>query len=114
WNGDLVVYAHGYTDPVAAVALPNFGPIRDALVARGYAVIASSFSENGYAAKEGVEQTHQLSGIFASRVGRPGRTFLFGQSLGGLIGLILAEKYPGQYDGGLLVCGVVGGSDHEV
>lgn len=116
WNGDLVVYAHGYTDPVAAVTLPagNFPQIRDALLARGFAVIASSYSENGYAAKEGAEQTHQLSGVFASQVGQPKRTFLFGQSLGGLVGLQLSEKYPSQYAGTLLVCGVVGGSNLEV
>ena len=116
WNGDLVVYAHGYTDPVAAVTLPagNFPQIRDALLVRGFAVIASSYSENGYAAKEGAEQTHQLSGVFASKVGQPRRTFLLGQSLGGLIGLQLSEKYPSQYAGTLLVCGVVGGSNLEV
>jgi len=114
WNGDLVVYMHGYSDPVAAVALPAFGPIRDALLARGYAVIASSYSENGYAVKEGLEQTHQLSGLFASKIAQPRRTFLLGQSLGGLIGLLLSQKYPGQYDGTLLVCGVVGGTREEV
>jgi pimeloyl-ACP methyl ester carboxylesterase len=47
-------------------------------------------------------------------VGHPRQTYLFGQSLGGLIGMILAQQYPQQYDGGLLVCGIVGGSDDEV
>ena len=32
-----------------------------------------------------------------------------GVSLGGLVGVLLAERYPGQYDGALLVSGVVGG-----
>lgn len=114
WNGDLVVYLHGYTDPNQPVALPAFGPIRDGLVARGYAVIASSYSENGYAVKEGVEQSHLLRGIFVSRVARPQRTYLFGPSLGGIIGMVLAEQYPAQFDGVLSLCGVVGGSVEEV
>ena len=114
WNGDLVLYMHGYTDPVAPVALPAFGATRDALLARGFAVAASSYSENGYAVKEGLAQTHQLKGLFVSRVARPGRTYLFGRSLGGLIGLLLSQKHPGQYDGSLLVSGVVGGTDDEV
>jgi len=34
--------------------------------------------------------------------------------MGGLIGLLLTQKFPTQYNGTLLVCGVVGGSDDEV
>ena len=118
WNGDLVVYLHGYLDPALPVlepgAQPGFAPIRDALLTRGFSVVASSYSTNGYAVKEGMEQSHQLSGLFASRVSQPKRTFLLGQSMGGLIGLLLTQKFPTQYNGTLLVCGVVGGSDDEV
>lgn len=114
WNGELVIYCHGYSNPADAIALPNFGATRDALLAKGFAVAASSYSENGYAAKEGMEQSHQLRGIFASRVGQPKRTYVFGTSLGGLIGLLLAQKYPELYDGTMLVSGVVGGSRSEV
>lgn len=114
WNGDLVVYVHGYTSPAAPVALPQDGGVIAALVGRGYAVAASSYSANGFAAKEGLEQTHQLSGLFASRVAMPRRTFVLGKSLGGLIGMLMSEKYPNQYAGSLLVSGVVGGSCDEV
>src|SRR4029077_3317205 len=86
WNGDLVVYAHGYTNPAAAVALPNIAPLEQGLLAQGYGVAYSSFSENGYAVAEAVRQTHQLRGLFASRFGQPRRTFLIGVSLGGIIG----------------------------
>jgi pimeloyl-ACP methyl ester carboxylesterase len=61
-----------------------------------------------------MEQSHQLRGLFASRVGQPKRTYLFGTSLGGLIGLLLAQKYPGLYDGTMLVSGVVGGTRGEI
>ncbi len=114
WNGDLVVYMHGYTDPAQPIALPHIDAIRDSLEARGFAVALSSFSSNGYAVREGVHETRQVSEIFASRVARPHRTYLFGVSLGGLIGMILSQQSPHLYDGSLLVCGVVGGSDDEV
>lgn len=114
WNGDLVVYVHGYSNPASPVALPNIAPLKDALLAQGYGVAYSSFSENGYAVAEAVRQTHQLRGLFTSRIGAPRRTFLIGVSLGGIIGLQLAEKFPQQYDGALLVSGVVGGTAAEV
>lgn len=114
WNGDLVVWLHGYTNPAAPIALPAFGPMRDAMLAQGYAVVASSYSENGYAVKLGMIQSHQLRGIFASRVGQPQRTYLVGVSLGGIIGALLLERFPKQYDGALLVSGVVGGSEKEM
>ncbi|HEY3215134.1 MAG TPA: hypothetical protein VGK93_01440 [Candidatus Eisenbacteria bacterium] len=113
WNGELVVWVHGYTPPVLPVTLPDV-PLRGFLLSQGFAVAASSFSENGYAVPEAVRQTHQLNGIFASRCGRPSRTYLIGVSLGGIIGLQLIEKFPQQYDGALLACGVVGGTKAEV
>ena len=114
WNNDLVVWLHGYTNPAAPVALPAFGPMRDAMLAQGYAVVASSYSENGYAVKEGMIQSHQLSDVFASRIGEPRRTYLVGVSLGGLIGELLTEKYPDEYDGSLLVSGILGGTPKQL
>jgi alpha-beta hydrolase superfamily lysophospholipase len=114
WNGDLVIYLHGYTTPGQPVALPNNGAIRDRLLAAGFAVATSSFSENGYAVAEAMRQSHQLRGLFVDQVAAPKRVFLFGVSLGGIIGMLLTEKYPHQYDGTFLASGVVGGTRAEV
>ena len=118
WNGDLVLYAHGYTLPQLPVSVPNAsdgaGAIRTQLVERGFAVAVTSFSENGYAAAEGARQVHQLRGLFVDRVGNPNRVFLIGQSLGGLIGIELAEKHSAEYAGALLVSGVLGGTRRQV
>jgi len=115
WNGDLVVYAHGYTEESgAAVKLPAIAYFRDPVLARGFAIAYSSFSSNGYALQEGFQQTHQLSGLFASQFGQPRRTLVVGQSLGGIIALKLAETYPQQYAGALTGCGVMGGTAHEI
>lgn len=114
WNGNLVVLAHGFRDaalPVSVDAESYLQQTRDALGAQGYAVAASSYSENGFAVKDGAQRTHQLRGLAAAQLGGPPqRTFLIGFSLGGAVALSLAEQYPTQYDGALLACGMVGGS----
>ena len=114
WNGKLVVYVHGFVDAALPVALPSIGALRDAIGDAGYAVAYSSFSENGYDFKDGLQRTHQLRGLFASRFGNPRQTLVMGHSLGGLITLALAERFPGQYNGALPMCGVVGGTRREI
>jgi pimeloyl-ACP methyl ester carboxylesterase len=118
WNGDLVVYAHGILDPVLPVAIPSgqddFVTVRAALMARGFAVASSSYSENGFALKDAAQRTHQLTALFTARFGRPRRVVLAGHSLGSVAALQLAETYPEQYDGALVVCGFVGGTPHEI
>ena len=118
WNGELVIYGHGIVDPAAPVVLPTsqdgFEAIRDALLARGFAVASSSYSENGYALKDAAQQLHRLSGLFASRFGQPARTYLVGHSLGATAVQMLAERFPGQYDGTLAMCGLLGGGIPEV
>ena len=113
WNGQLVVYAHGYVSAAAPIALPN-NPLElaafGAITSRGFAVAMSSYSQNGWAVKEGAQTTHQLRGLFASKVSNPTRTYLVGTSEGGLIAVDLTESFAGQYDGTLAICGVVGGT----
>src|SRR5687767_3294365 len=63
WNGAAVFYAHGFRDVLEPVSLrnqDNLAAIRDQLGERGIAVAYSSYSENGYAEKDGVQRTHQL------------------------------------------------------
>jgi len=121
WNGDVVFYAHGVIPPQAPVVLPvpqqdwdDIASLRDALGQAGFAIAYSSFGENGYAIKEGIQRTHQLRGIFTSRVGRPNRSFLIGHSLGAQVVQALAETYPGQYNGALAMCGVLGGTKFQI
>lgn len=113
WNGQLIVYAHGYVAAGQPLALPN-SPLElgafQAITSQGFAVAMSSYAENGWAVKNGAQTTHQLSGLFASRVAQPTRTYLVGTSEGGLIALDLTESFAGQYDGLLSLCGVVGGA----
>jgi pimeloyl-ACP methyl ester carboxylesterase len=120
WNGEAIYYAHGIRPPVpfAAISLDdqdNFFEVRDALGALGYAFAYSSFSENGLAVKDGAQRTHQLRGLLASELHtQPARNYLAGYSLGGLVALDLAERFPTEYDGALTMCGMVGGTPREL
>lgn len=114
WNGELVVFAHGMVPPNGPPALPDVASLANMLTSQGFALIYSSYSENGYAVKDGMQRTHQLRGIFTSRVRRPTRVYLLGFSLGGLISVMLAERFPGQYDGVLSLSGLVGGGAEEM
>jgi pimeloyl-ACP methyl ester carboxylesterase len=107
WNGDLVLYARGWSE---VPWLPDMGPLREDLLALGYAVAYSSYSEGGLAIKDGALRTQQLEGIFAARFGQPARTYLTSWSMGGAIVLRLAETYPRRYAGVLPMCGIVAGS----
>lgn len=119
WNGDAVFYAHGIIPPLAPVAFPGSGDwddaqaIRDGLGQLGFAVAYSTFNENGYAIRNGIQRTHALRGIFISKIGRPRRSFLIGHSLGAQVSQALAELHPDQYAGALAMCGVLGGTRLE-
>jgi pimeloyl-ACP methyl ester carboxylesterase len=83
-------------------------------MARGFAVASSSFSQNGFALKDATRRTHQLSALFTAHFGPPRRVLLAGHSLGSMAALELAETYPGQYDGALVMCGFTGGTVREI
>jgi hypothetical protein len=113
WNGELVMWAHGYRGQgfVLTVDPPGFG-MRQKLLNQGYAWAASSYYANGYDIKAGVVSTKALAGLFRTLVDRPHRTFVVGVSMGGhIIGRSL-EQYPGFYSGALPMCGVLG--DHNL
>jgi len=115
WNGQLVTYVRGQTE---AGEDPNFTDslcvAAEVATRHGFAVAASAFSVNGFAIAEATRETHQLRGLFASEFGHPDKTFVWGKSMGGLVGEDLIEQYaPSQYDGALLECGLVGGSTEQ-
>src|SRR5262245_5617071 len=114
WNGNLVLYAHGYVPAEAPVSLPAEAQIIIPLLSsQGFAVAFSSYSENGWAVKDGVQRTHQLLGIFTSKFGQPARVYVSGASIGGLIAIELAERYPGAFAGALPTCAVAGGAARQ-
>ncbi len=110
WNGDLVLYAHGFRGTGLELTVSN-PRIRRWLVEHGYAWAASSYSKNGYDVKQGVKDTHALGQHFNGLVGNPHRTYITGHSMGGHITGVAIEQYPNAYVGALPMCGVMGDNE---
>jgi pimeloyl-ACP methyl ester carboxylesterase len=112
WNGMLVVGCHGYMafnwGPNAQFAMDNLGGVGlpFALIGQGFAYAASSYGEGGFPTKEAMIRTHQLTEYVIDNFGVTGKVFIVGHSMGGLIGLLLGEKYPELYDGVLDISGM--------
>ncbi len=113
WNGELVVYAHGYVAPNEPVALPadGIGGVGISLVvnALGYAFATTSYRANGLVADLAVEDLAQLDQTIRDRYRPdPTRTFLVGPSEGGLVAALAVEQNPDLYAGALAACGPIG------
>jgi acetyl esterase/lipase len=107
WNGDLVVWAHGFRGTGLELTVDNH-PLRTLLIAQGYAWAASSYSRNDYDISTGVQDTHALVGRFSGLVGSPNKVYMTGASMGGHITAVSIEQYRNTYDAALPICGVVG------
>ncbi|WP_285410702.1 alpha/beta hydrolase [Variovorax sp. efr-133-TYG-130] len=124
WNGQLVMYAHGYAGEgnLLQAGTPT---IRRYLIQNGYAWAASSYSKNYYDVRAGVEDTNALALQFnaiAKARGRnlaaPSKIFITGHSMGGHITAAAIEdetyataNHKVKYNGAVPMCGVVGDTE---
>ncbi len=115
WNGDLVLFAHGYVAPnepmskyLEQLALPDGTTIPGIANTLGYAFASTSYRKNGLAVKEGVQDVDRLLAFFEQHVGPAGRVYLIGASEGGLVTALAVEQKPDRFDGGLALCGPIG------
>ena len=110
WNGDLVLYAHGFRGTGLELTISN-PRIREYLVTHGFAWAATSYSKNGYDVRQGVKDTHALGALFNGIVGNPRRAYFTGHSMGGHITGVAIEQYPQAYAGAMPMCGVMGDNE---
>lgn len=116
WNGDLVVFAHGYVAdlgqpleiPETQLVLPDGTSIPDLAMALGFAFATTSYPVNGLAVKEGVADVRELVDYFTAQEEAPADVYLVGASEGGLITALAVEQFPEVFSGGLATCGPVG------
>jgi len=108
WNHSLVVYCHGYNPEPASFKEKPLDPSLAVFVKAGYAVAQSGYSAGGWAVEQAVVDTEVLRQYFAEKYGRPAETYVAGHSMGGLLAVLMIEKYPDTYDSGLDLCGVLG------
>lgn len=121
WNGDLVVFAHGYIAPNQPIdipedqlTLPDGTSIPDAVALMGYAFAVSSYSGNGLAIRQGLADLVDLVSIFKTSHGAPNHVYLVGVSEGGLITALASEQYPTIFSAGLAACGPVGDFGRQI
>lgn len=110
WNGVLVLWSHGdyqggYVPPPDQINLADQPATSQWLVGHGYAIAASNYSTpDGFAVKEALTNQIALLDWFGKTIGRPAQTISAGNSMGGLIAVLLAERYPGRFSGVLSEC----------
>ncbi|MEI6127673.1 MAG: prolyl oligopeptidase family serine peptidase, partial [Pseudomonadota bacterium] len=106
WNGWLVVYAHGYVRPDAALQIPPEAEfIAPVLSKMGAAFGVTSYRTNGFTAgKWGQEDVLDVIDVFSSLYAVPDRVLVAGASLGGGVAAKLAEDHPDIFSGVLGLC----------
>ena len=119
WNGDLVIYAHGYVafnEPLELpdLELPDGTLIPDIVNGLGYAFATTSYRINGLAVLEGIEDVRDLVDVFSEIHGEPGFVYLGGGSEGGIITTLAVERFPEIFDGGLAACGPIGNFRQQI
>jgi pimeloyl-ACP methyl ester carboxylesterase len=121
WNGDLVVFAHGYVafnEPVAIpegqLVLPDGTSIPGLVNDLGFAFATTSYSTNGLAVLQGVDDVVDLVTIFNATHGLARRVYLVGPSEGGLVTALALERHPDVFSGGVSACGPIGSFPHQI
>lgn len=108
WNGTTILFSHGF-GPLTAADAPD-PETRNALLARGYALVGSSYSGGSWwALRSALGDQHGALRALEKIIGRARHTIAWGQSMGGLISALTAEHTRGRVDGALTTCGIVGG-----
>ena len=113
WNGELVLYAHGYVAPHQALAIPDdqIGgrPASGIATELGYAYATTSYRANGLVAADAVDDLVELVDTVERRYRPdPVRTAIIGFSEGGLVATLAVERHPDRFDGALAGCGPIG------
>ena len=111
WNHTVLLYSHGYVpqgNPNPARNAPGDAE-RTTLLARGYAMIGSSYAGAGWILEQALPDQLATLDAFTARFGHPRRTIAWGTSLGGMITAGLAERAGQRLAGTLAMCGLTQG-----
>jgi pimeloyl-ACP methyl ester carboxylesterase len=104
WNHKVLIIAHGYR-PDSAPLIPDLHPERGAVKAMiddRWMVATTSYRRNGIIVEDAIADLDALRAHIAETYGEPERVLLEGDSLGGLIVTIMAERDKGLYDGAVV------------
>jgi len=115
WNGELIVFAHGYVPVTQSLGFYNLtladGTLLPAVAqSLGYAFATTSYRQNGLAILEGVDDVRQLVTAFGSAR----RVHVIGVSEGGLVATLLAERSSDLFASAVAACAPVAGLKAQV
>lgn len=113
WNGQLVVYAHGYVAPFLPLdfyQLTTADGTSVPLIVQsfGFAFATTTYRQNGLAILEGVDDVRELVAAFSAIHSVPTRTHVAGVSEGGLVSTLLAERSPELFTSAVAACAPIG------
>ena len=119
WNGELVLYAHGYVSATEPIAIPDdqLGgqPISQVVNGLGYAYATTSYRANGLVADLAADDVAQLVEEVRRRFRPdPARAYVVGVSEGGLVAALAAERHADLLQGAVAACGPVGDFAAEI
>jgi len=120
YNGQMIFFAHGYVVPgsppnawLAQLALPDGTSLPALVNSLGFGFAASSFSKDGLATPQGVQDTVALIKVLQGLGIHVRKYFAAGASEGGPVAVKVLESNP-IFSGGLSVCGPIGSFQQEV
>ncbi len=105
WNGKLLLFNHGLIFdhlPLSTYMEPDREPFRT-LLKEGWMVAASSYRRNGLVVNDAAEDVLILHSSLVREYGRPKRTLLMGESMGGAVSLRLVESLPERFHGAVIL-----------
>lgn len=93
WQGRLVLIAHGYRPESAPLGadLDAGDDFAAPLLKQGWAVAITSYRRNGWIVEDAISDLEALRGHIAGQYGEVKRCVVVGNSMGGLIGALIAE-----------------------
>lgn len=109
WNGSVLLIAHGFRDEKAPL-VPDLKPEQLAystLLDRGWIVAKTSYRRNGMIIRDAISDIENLRTHIAATCGEPQRVLLEGDAMGGAIVILIAEQFPGHFQGAVAVDAVL-------
>jgi hypothetical protein len=100
WNGDLVLYAHGYVAFNEPITIPEnqlqlgSTSLPELINALGFAFATTSYRVNGLAVEHSVDDLIDVVNVFSATHGVPTHTLVTGVSEGGLVTPLAVERRP--------------------
>jgi pimeloyl-ACP methyl ester carboxylesterase len=96
WNQRLLLLAHGFRaadQPLVADLFPDHIAYRT-LIDEGWIVAKTSYRRNGIIVADAIADLDALREHIATKFGPPDRVLVEGESMGGLIATLIAERAP--------------------